>query len=115
MTHAADQSNVGRSQSLTQRGADITKRDKGGRTAAHHAAMRGDKEALLALLDARCEIDAADSSNMTPLMYAAREGHVECVRLLVQLLYALACGCRLEVPRRLDVVPITFPFCSVPL
>ena len=84
MTHAADPGNVGRSQPLTQRDVGINKRDSGGRTAAHRAAMRGDKETLLALLDAGCEIDAADSCYMTPLMYAAGEGHTECVRLLAQ-------------------------------
>ena len=158
---------------LVQRGADVYKRGDEGGTAAHYAAWKGYEEALLALLDAGCEIDATDSRDMTPLMWAACNGHVECVQLLIQrgadvnkrdkegltaahcaalcgklaalqtllafdtdvlslpglsvadcaaehfqvdaLLYTVACGCRLEVPRRLDAVAVTFPFCSLPL
>ena len=170
MMHAADHDNV---QPLTQRDADINKRDSFGSTAAHYAAWRGRKEALQALLDGGCEIDATDWRGRTPLICAACEGHVECLQLLIQrganvnkratdegtaahyaalygnvaalqtllafdadvlslpgwsvadcaavhfqvdaLLYAVACGCRLGVPRRLDAVAVTFPFCSVPL
>ena len=77
-------------QLLTQRGAekgkhdDVHKIDKDELTAAHRAAMQGDREALSALLDAGCEIDATDSCDMTPLMYAADQGHVECLQLLLQ-------------------------------
>ena len=54
------------------------------RTAAHRAAECGDKETLLAVLNAGCPVDAEDSEKMTPLLYAATRGHTDCMQLLLQ-------------------------------
>ena len=97
-------------QLLLQRGADVHEGDGGGK-AIHYAALHGNKEMLLALLDAGCYM-AAEKINaeedgwdvdeeaycrgpyhmVTPLMLAAhwelrqqpKEGHADCVRLLLQ-------------------------------
>ena len=122
----------GRTDSLTQRDIDVHKRDKDGCTAAHHAAAEGDKEALLALLDSGCEINATDRCNMTPLMHAAGKGQAECAQLLIQrgadvnkrdkdgrtaahwaarrgdreaLLALLDAGCEIDVIDSLDMTP----------
>ena len=47
------------------------------------AASQGNKEALLSSLDAGAAIDEMDGSRMTPLMHAAENGHLDCVRLLI--------------------------------
>ena len=44
---------------------------------------RGHKEALLALLDAGCEIDATTDGGTTLVMNAAGNGHIECLQLLI--------------------------------
>ena len=70
---------------LLQRGADVHKRTTRGCTPAHYAAERGNKEMLVELLDAGCAVDVNDSNNGdTPLMCAAREGHTDCVKFLLQ-------------------------------
>ena len=55
--YAADHGHVDCLQLLLERGADVNKRATDGGTAAHYAALRGHKKALLALLDAGCEIE----------------------------------------------------------
>ena len=46
-------------------------------------AFQGNKDALLSSLDAGAAVDEMDSSRMTPLMHAAENGHLDCVRLLI--------------------------------
>ena len=46
-------------------------------------AIQGNKDALLLSLDAGAAVDEVDSSRMTPLMHAAKNGHLDCVRLLI--------------------------------
>ena len=47
-------------------------------------ATKGNKDALLLSLDAGAAVDEMDSSRMTPLMRAAKCGHLDCVRLLIR-------------------------------
>ena len=46
-------------------------------------AFRGNKDALLSSLDAGAPVDEMDRFHMTPLMHAAKNGHLDCVRLLI--------------------------------
>ena len=55
-----------------------------GSTAAHCAALAGNCEVLLAILDAGVTVDVADSNLITPLMCATRNCHLECLLLLIQ-------------------------------
>lgn len=72
-------------------GADANVPDKLGRTAIHHAAMIGSIDILIVLREletenkvARIEWDAPDTwDQWTPLMHAAREGHIDCARYLM--------------------------------
>ena len=47
------------------------------------AAIEGNKDALLSSLDAGAAVDEMDIFHVTPLMHAARNGHLDCVRLLI--------------------------------
>ena len=71
-------------QLLLQRGANARASTYFGRTVAHCAAECGDKETLLAVLDAGCPVDAEDDEGMTPLLFAAKGGHEDCMELLLQ-------------------------------
>ncbi|XP_078434810.1 ankyrin [Wolffia australiana] len=52
--------------------------------ALHCAARRGDQNAVVQLLQSRCfGVDVADADGYTPLMLAAKEGHVGVCRLLI--------------------------------
>ena len=74
LMHAAVNGHVSCVQLLLEHGADACKKAQNARTAVHGAAWSGSKDALLALLDARCGVDIADDENMTPLMVAAERG-----------------------------------------
>ena len=50
----------------------------------HAYARCGDRDSLLALLNAGCDVDAKDNWDMTPLMYAANGGYTECAQLLLE-------------------------------
>ena len=52
--------------------------------AIHHAALQGDREEILALLNAGSFVDATDDRNATPLEYAVHGCHVDCVELLLR-------------------------------
>ena len=67
---------------LLQRGADAS--NCRSTEYAHIFARGGDKETLLALLDAGCGADTAGYEGMTPLMWAAEEGRTDCVQLLLE-------------------------------
>ena len=46
-------------------------------------AFQGNKDALLSSLDTGAPVDKENISRMTPLMHAAKYGHLDCVRLLI--------------------------------
>lgn len=60
---------------------DARKHDGG--TALFIAALQGSLEALVALVEAGADLEAADDERWTPLMCAAENGHIECVHILV--------------------------------
>lgn len=72
-------------------GANANVPDKLGRTAIHHAAMIGCLDILIVLRELEqqnktsIDWDIPDTwDEWTPLMHAAREGHVECARYLIE-------------------------------
>ncbi len=71
-------------QMLISDGANFNIHDKLGKTAMHWAAERGSSDMLRLMLDTAAMVDAQDLHGLTPLMGAARNGHVEAVRLLLQ-------------------------------
>ncbi|RBR07490.1 hypothetical protein FVER53590_11049 [Fusarium verticillioides] len=65
---------------------DITNvdfQDDMGRAALSFAAQAGDVEAIDKLLDKQADFELADTDGHTPLLWAAREGHEEAVKCLV--------------------------------
>ena len=71
---------------LIHRGADISVADGTGYSAIHHAALRGNPDIMVELLAAGANPDtpSENDSGMSPMLLAAREGHEECVRLMMQ-------------------------------
>ena len=69
---------------LLQRGADARIRTDTGRTTVHYAAEQGDKEMLIAFLDAGCPVDEMDDTKMTPLMCTVKTAQMDSWHLLVQ-------------------------------
>ena len=53
-------------------------------SALHVAAALGHTDVALVLLDHNAAVDILDSNGMTPLMWAAQEGHLTMVKLLIQ-------------------------------
>lgn len=68
-------------QLLISKGAIV---NRPGWTALHYAAAAGDVEGIRLLLEHHAYIDAESPSGMTPLMMAAREGHEDAVKLLLE-------------------------------
>lgn len=66
---------------LVTRGARISYRNEAGDSAIMLAALRGNHDIVLRLLNAGAEVD---HEGWTPLMYAAFEGHAEVVDLLIR-------------------------------
>jgi len=66
-------------QALLAKGAQV---NQVGWTALHYAAASGDVEIVRMLLDKHAYIDAASPNKTTPLMMAARGGHIMVVKLL---------------------------------
>lgn len=67
-------------QALIAKGAEVNKK---GWTPLHYAASSGDDEIVKMLLDASAYIDAGSPNGTTPMMMAARAGHVSTIDLLV--------------------------------
>lgn len=57
--------------------------DREGRTALHIACLNGNSEATALLLRANANVNAMDTMGVTPLLVAQKEGHTECIDLLV--------------------------------
>jgi ankyrin repeat protein len=77
---AAFTGNLSAVSSLLERQAEV---NQPGWTATHYAATQGHTEILRLLLEHHADVDARAPNQMTPLMMAARGGHVDSVRLLL--------------------------------
>ncbi|MFZ4877660.1 ankyrin repeat domain-containing protein [Janthinobacterium sp. Mn2066] len=67
-------------EALLAKGAKV---NQPGWTALHYAASAGDLPIMKILFDRQAAVDARATTNITPLMFAAREGQEEAVRLLL--------------------------------
>uniref|UniRef100_A0A8C3A4Y6 Euchromatic histone-lysine N-methyltransferase 1a n=1 Tax=Cyclopterus lumpus TaxID=8103 RepID=A0A8C3A4Y6_CYCLU len=70
-------------QLLLARGADVNIRDKEENVCLHWAALSGCDDVALALLEARCDLNAVNVHGDSVLHVAARENHLECVMLFL--------------------------------
>ncbi|KAJ4784134.1 E3 ubiquitin-protein ligase XBAT33 [Rhynchospora pubera] len=69
---------------LLEKGAEVNSRNYCGQTALMHACRHGHWEVVQILLLYRCNVTRADYlSGRTALHFAAHEGHVRCIRLLL--------------------------------
>jgi ankyrin repeat protein len=64
--------------------AGLEARGRDGGTVLHWAASKGHEEMLAWLLSQGAQADTTDSDGITPLMYAAKGGHVGVVRMLLK-------------------------------
>lgn len=73
---------------LLQSRADVNKKAEDGRTALHHAAMRGEQDLVRELAKARADVNALTSkepdTQCTPLMLCAANGHVHALETLIR-------------------------------
>lgn len=65
---------------LLEKGAQV---NRSGWTALHYAAAAGDNDIVQMLLDKDADLDAKSPNNTTPIMMAARGGHILTVKLLL--------------------------------
>lgn len=63
---------------------NVNYQDSDGFSALHHAALSGNSELLLLLLETQAAVDIKDGNGMRPLHYAAWQGQPEPVRLLLR-------------------------------
>ncbi len=68
---------------LIDKGADISVRKHGGKTALSIASTKGFVEIARKLIDEECYIDEVDDFGNTPLILAIRNGHGEVVDMLI--------------------------------
>lgn len=70
---------------IEEKGVDIHKEDKTGKTEAMYAAMCGDTEKLKTLIEEKCiDVNTKNKkTNNTLLIYAAMNGHADTVRYLI--------------------------------
>lgn len=80
---------------LLAQGADVDGKDKGGMTALHYAACRGDQDNLKFLLDSGADVNSKSNLLGTPVCVAAFMGHAEAVEIL------LGCAASLKEPCRI--------------
>ncbi|MDR1310475.1 MAG: ankyrin repeat domain-containing protein [Burkholderiaceae bacterium] len=77
---AVFKSNMPAIQALLARNAVV---NQPGWTALHYAAATGNEEIMRILLDKKAQVDATAPNGTTPLMMAARSGHIRAVKLLL--------------------------------
>lgn len=77
---AAFKGNLAAVEALIERGAEI---NKTGWTPLHYAAFIGNNDIVKLLLDRSAYIDAESPNKTTPIMMAARSGHILTVKLLL--------------------------------
>ncbi len=77
---AAWKSNVPAVKTLLEKGAKV---NQSGWTALHYAAAVGNEEIVLMLLAKKAIVDAPAPNKTTPLMMAARSGHIRTIKLLL--------------------------------
>ena len=69
----------------SMRGCELSEVDGTGCTALHTAAAAGDTAVMMSLMNHGCDRDAPDrAAEATPLMFAAKAGQLEAVKLLVR-------------------------------
>jgi ankyrin repeat protein len=69
---------------LLDKGADVNRKDPQKLTSLHFAASGPFPEMVIMLLERGADINSAENADrFTPLMYAAAEGHLEVVKILV--------------------------------
>ncbi|TAQ84511.1 hypothetical protein B7494_g7175 [Chlorociboria aeruginascens] len=81
---AIQERQLGRSQLLIDRGADVNAKDIGGWTALILAATAGHEEAVQLLLDNGADVNIGGSDQWTALHWASKRGYEAIVQLLVQ-------------------------------
>lgn len=69
---------------LLQRGADVNRQDRDGRTVLSHACEKGHLEAVKVLVRNNADPEIVDTWGNTALMYATVEGHSHVVEFLVR-------------------------------
>lgn len=69
---------------LLAQGADVDGKDKGGMTALHYAACRGDQDYVRFLLDSGADVNSRNDLLGTPVCVAALMGHAETVDTLLK-------------------------------
>lgn len=70
--------------SLIKKGADVSARDKRGRTVLHHAAAGGNRETLAYLIPhAHLDLNSRDKYGETPLFHAVRFNRIAMLRYLI--------------------------------
>lgn len=75
---------------IKNEGADVNIPDPAGQYAAiHWAALMGYPDTLQAIIDVGANVSAVTRHRRTALHYAAEQGHMECVRVLLQANVAL--------------------------
>jgi ankyrin repeat protein len=81
---AAEHGQLGVARLLVQRGANINAQVRyWRRTALHYAAYGGHEEVVAFLLEKGAQASTRDDKNVTPLMWACDNGHLDVVRMLV--------------------------------
>ena len=79
---AASQNDVSLVKQLIQRGVDVNGVDGYGYTSLYCAACRGFAECAQLLLEAKADVDKADSyGGWTPVFVASKWGYMECVKV----------------------------------
>ena len=69
---------------LLQKGADVNKRDRFGRTPVHHAARDNSTEAIAMLIEHGASINITDDEGDTPVHWAVRWNKTEAIAMLIK-------------------------------